>query len=188
MFRDYQVDENYGSGFKEGEFYGVIKEVVQKQSFKGNDMLVVTVEIEGQGSLRYFLVDDVSSEEAYIRRNQNLTRFFDCFKIRRGNFDTRQWIGARGLVRIAKGEPNENGRQYFEIKSLLVEQRQNNQQGNQNNQSGTGGGYGNANRSQQRPQQQGYGQPSAYQGGGGNYNGHQNYDDRGNGELDNIPF
>lgn len=121
----YRVDENYGAQFKEGQAQARIQSVEFKVSSTGKDMAEVTLEILEQGTLRYWLVDDQTSEEAWTRTNRALTRFFDCFKIGRGNFNTRAWVGKIGTVEIEKGEPNENGFQYYEIKKFIVEKSQN---------------------------------------------------------------
>ena len=121
----YRVDENYGAQFKEGQAQAKIQSVEFKVSSTGKDMAVVTLEILEQGVLRYWLVDDQTSEEAWTRTNRTLTRFFDCFKIGRGNFNTSAWVGKTGTVEIGKGEPNENGFQYYEIKKFIVEKPQN---------------------------------------------------------------
>lgn len=125
MFEDYRVDENYyNNNFKAGEWECTITKTEEKISKKNNPMLVLSFTIEEQGTLYYYIVDDVSSEEAWHRRNQNLTRFFDCFSIQRGNFNYSSWIGKRGIIKIDKRAPNENGEQKgFEVKALIVPQQ-----------------------------------------------------------------
>jgi hypothetical protein len=134
MFNDYQVDENYfNNNFKAGEWECTITKVEEKISKKNNPMLALSFTIDEQGTLYYYIVDDVSSEEAWRRRNQNLTRFFDCFSIQRGDFNYNSWIGRRGIIKIDKRAPNENGEQKgFEVKALIVPQ-----QTQQNNNNGT---------------------------------------------------
>ena len=134
MFNDYQIDENYfNNNFKAGEWECIITKVEEKISKKSNPMIALSFTIDGQGTLYYYIVDDVSSEEAWRRRNQNLTRFFDCFSIPRGNFNYNSWIGKRGIIKIDKRAPNENGEQKgFEVKALIVPQ-----QTQQNNNNGT---------------------------------------------------
>ena len=119
MFNDYQADENYFyNNFKAGEWECTITKVEEKISKKNNPMLALSFTIDEQGMLYYYIVDDVSSEDAWRRRNQNLTRFFDCFSIQRGNFNYSSWIGKRGIIKIDKRAPNENGEQKgFEVKS-----------------------------------------------------------------------
>ena len=125
MFNDYQIDENYfNNNFKAGEWECAITKVEEKISKNNNPMLALSFTIDGQGTLYYYIVDDVSSEDAWRRRNQNLTRFFDCFSIQRGNFDYNSWMGKRGIIKIDKRAPNENGEQKgFEVKALIVPQQ-----------------------------------------------------------------
>ena len=125
MFDDYTVDENYfNNNFKAGEWECTITKAEEKMSKKSNPMLVLSFTIDEQGTLYYYIVDDVSSEDAWRRRNQNLTRFFDCFSIQRGNFNYSSWIGKRGTIKIDKRAPNENGEQKgFEVKALIVPQQ-----------------------------------------------------------------
>lgn len=141
MFNDYQADENYFyNNFKAGEWECTITKVEEKISKKNNPMLALSFTIDEQGMLYYYIVDDVSSEDAWRRRNQNLTRFFDCFSIQRGNFNYSSWIGKRGIIKIDKRAPNENGEQKgFEVKALIVPQqiRQNNNNGTYPQQSNT---------------------------------------------------
>jgi|GEM_PF-992512 len=125
MFDDYTVDENYfNNNFKAGEWECEITKAEERMSKKSNPMLVLSFMIADQGTLYYYIVDDVSSEDAWRRRNQNLTRFFDCFSIQRGNFNYNSWIGKRGVIKIDKRAPNENGDQKgFEVKALIVPQQ-----------------------------------------------------------------
>ena len=133
MFNDYQIDENYfNNNFKAGEWECAITKVEEKISKKNNPMLALSFTIDEQGTLYYYIVDDVSFEDAWRRRNQNLTRFFDCFSIPRGDFNYNSWIGKRGIIKIDKRAPNENGEQKgFEVKALIVPQpmQQNNNNG-----------------------------------------------------------
>lgn len=121
---NYKVDENYGAQFKEGRAQAKIQSVEFKISSTWKDMAEITIEVLGQGALRYWLVDDQTSAEAMTRTNRALTRFFDCFKIARGNFNIAAWIGKIGTIEIGKGEPNEYGIQYYEIKKFIVERPQ----------------------------------------------------------------
>lgn len=81
-------------------------------------MAVITLAIkESPIEFRYWIVEN----EFF---NKNMTKFFDCFKIRRGDFDMSHWIGKYGYVHIAKGKPNENGMSFLEIKALVIPQGQ----------------------------------------------------------------
>ena len=172
MFNDYQADENYFyNNFKAGEWECTITKVEEKVSKKNNPMIVLSFTIDEQGTLYYYIVDDVSSEEAWRRRNQNLTRFFDCFSIQRGNFNYNSWIGKRGIIKIDKRAPNENGEQKgFEVKALIVPQQmqQNSSQGGYQQQRNTPPNH-------QSYPQQGQSQSQYPQGQSAAHNGYQGY-------------
>lgn len=155
----YQEDDDYSASYKTGEAKARITKVEIGYT-KSGDKLMATIflDIAEQGPMRYWLVDDRTSEEASERTNKNMTRFFDCFRIRRGDFNTQGWSGKVGIVFIDKGEPNpETGKQYYEIKRLVVPEKQ--------------AGYGN---NYQQPAPQVPQQKWA--------------DARNDEELDNIPF
>lgn len=170
MFNDYQIDENYfNNNFKAGEWECAITKVEEKISKKNNPMLALSFTIDEQGTLYYYIVDDVSSEDAWRRRNQNLTRFFDCFSIPRGNFNYNSWIGKRGVIKIDKRAPNENGEQKgFEVKALIVPQpmQQNNNNGTypqQRNTTPNHPAYPQQGHSRPHPQGQRAAAPNGYQ-------------------------
>lgn len=188
----FRIDENYGgSNFKAGEWDCTIVKAEEKTSQSGNEMVVLDFNIPEQGQLKYYLVDDKSSEEAWIRTNQNITRFFDCFNIQRGNFRMSSWIGARGKIAIDKGEPTSSGKQYFEVKRLIVQKYQNLQQSPQK-QNGYENNYGRQNKNYpaqgqtQTLQRQPYAQQDI--GYGHQRNDIYNQPPVENNELDNIPF
>ncbi|MEN6296982.1 MAG: hypothetical protein ABFC92_03425 [Rectinema sp.] len=52
--------------------------------------------------------------------NGNMTKFFDCFGIHRGDFDYNHWNKKVGLAHIHKGKPNDQGKAYYEIQYLVV--------------------------------------------------------------------
>ena len=82
----------------------------------GTPMITVTLGIaQANIKLRHRLV-----KNEYF--NANATKFFDCFKIPRGNFEYNRWNGRTGMGHIVKGVPNQNGKQYMEIAYLLVPQ------------------------------------------------------------------
>lgn len=62
-------------------------------------------------TLKYYIVKN----EYY---NKNMTKFFDCFNIRRDDFEYTNWAGKTGKAYIGKPE---SGKQYHEIKNLIVE-------------------------------------------------------------------
>lgn len=189
---NYQVDDRYsGANFQPGEWECRIKSCEEKISQTGKDMLVFEFEIPGQGTLKYWLVDDRSSQEAWERTNQNITRFFDCFKIQRGNFNRNSWIGVKGIISIDKSAPNAEGKQYFEVKRLIVQKYQNLQQSPQK-QNGYENNYGRQNKNYKSPSQTQTLQQQPYVlqdiGYGHQRNDTYNQPPVENNELDNIPF
>jgi hypothetical protein len=66
-------------------------------------------------TLKYYIVKN----EYY---NKNITKFFDCFKIRRNDFDYMAWCGKTGKAFIGMTEQNTLfGRKFHEIKYLIVD-------------------------------------------------------------------
>ncbi|EFW38783.1 hypothetical protein [Treponema phagedenis] len=123
----YQVDENWSNNnFQPGEWECIITKATETLSRTGKAMVEMGFSIAGQGELRYWLVDDQSSQEAWERTNKNITRFFDCFNIPRGNFNVQSWLGAKGRIYIDKSEPNNDGKQFFEVQRLIAEKPQTN--------------------------------------------------------------
>lgn len=81
----------------------------------GNPMIVLELAIaQASFTFRYNLVQN----EHF---NANATKFFDCFKIPRGNFDYQRWLGRIGKAHIAKGRVKDNGKSYWEIQYLIVD-------------------------------------------------------------------
>lgn len=121
---EYQEDEDYKISLKEGTFKATIKEVaLKKTQGTGKPMAVILLEVEG-GVINYYLVDDRSSKEASKRSNMNITRFFDCFSIKRNTFDFDKWINKKGTIKIGKTKPNDEGKSFFEVKQLIVEENE----------------------------------------------------------------
>ncbi len=178
----YQEADYNSSMFKAGVWDCTITSASLKMSSTNKEMCEMEFSIPNQGKLRYWLVDDQSSQEAHDRTNANMTRFFDCFKIRHGNFSINQWVGRKGKIEIAQGKPNSEGKQYFEIKKLIVENQNVTNQNQQNAYQQNQVPYGNT----QQPYQQQQTQPnSAYQ--------PRNNPPQNNGyvpqeNMDNIPF
>lgn len=116
-FQDgYQPDENYGGQqIVEGDYAVKIQNITFKPTRNGDPMM--TIDLITKDSPIVFKHRIVKND--YF--NSNMTKFFDCFKIPRGNFEYQRWIGRVGKVHIAKGEPNDQGRAYMEIKYLIVD-------------------------------------------------------------------
>lgn len=116
----YEVDENYDTFLREGCFVARIEKVEAKTTKTDKPMVVVTLGIEGAGTINYYLIDNASSEEGRLWTNKRFTRFFDCFGINRGNFRSRDWIGKTGHIRIGKTKLREDGKQFFEVARLFT--------------------------------------------------------------------
>jgi len=117
----YKVNEDYNFSINPGEYIVLIKKVELKESKSGKPMAVLTLSINGNFKIMFFLVDDRSDIEAYNRTNATFTRFFDCFKIARGNFKTDTWLNKKGKVLLDYGKPTSDGNKYLEVKKLIVQ-------------------------------------------------------------------
>ena len=116
----YKIDEGYFVEIKPGEYVVKIESVTERQSKSGKPMLELKLRLENGGLVSYFLVDDQSNAEACIRTNQRITKFFDCFRIKRGNFNIKQWQGAKGRVKLDYSKPMQDGSVFIEVKNLLI--------------------------------------------------------------------
>ena len=125
----YKIDEGYFVEIKPGEYVVKIESVVERQSKSGKPMLELKLRLENGGLVSYFLVDDQSDADACIRTNQRITKFFDCFRIKRGNFNIKQWQGAKGRVKLDYTKPMHDGSVFIEVKNLLVPSKDANNQG-----------------------------------------------------------
>jgi hypothetical protein len=105
---DYDFDKN---SLKRGEFEAVVTRAEETVSKNDNDMIKVEVTVCGIRFYWYLVAGD------YF--NQNLTKFCICFGIRPGDFNYRGWEGKRGRVFLDKKRDSE----YYEIKYLLVPER-----------------------------------------------------------------
>lgn len=114
----YAPDENYnGPMIEEGDHLVKVINVQGGFSKKGTPML--TIEIQAKNCpiiFKHFIV-----KNEYF--NANMTKFFDCFKIPRGNFEYNRWVGRVGKAHIGKGSPNPEGKAYMELQYLIVEQK-----------------------------------------------------------------
>ena len=117
---NYKEDGSYFVEIKPGEYLVKIANVTEKKTKTGKPMMELKLVLLSGGYVTYYLVDDQSDEEATKMTNMRLTKFFDCFKIRRGNFNINQWKGATGRVKLDYGKPNNEGHVYIEVKSLLL--------------------------------------------------------------------
>lgn len=107
--------EDYNKKMEPGDYRAKITEVVDGTSRAGNSMRTVKlITRESAIEFKHWLVKN----EHF---NANATKFFDCFKIPRGNFDPRAWVGKVGLVHIEQGKPNDQGKSYMEIAYLITD-------------------------------------------------------------------
>lgn len=119
----YRVNENYNFELKEGEYDAKISKVELKNSKSGKPMACITFVLENKAMITYYLVDDRSTPEHSSNSDARITRFFDCFNIKRGNFQIKTWINAKGRVKIGLGKANEKGEAYFEVKKLIIKNK-----------------------------------------------------------------
>ena len=119
---------NFGSGYQPADYTsgGVdiveddyklkIVKVDETTSKKGQPMLVVELAIaQASITFRHYIV-----ENEYF--DGNMTKFFDCFNIQRGNFQLSSWAGKYGKGHISKGKPRESdGKSFWEVEYLIVE-------------------------------------------------------------------
>jgi hypothetical protein len=113
-FKEGYEEENYEI-LPDGVYQVEITEVTAGTSkSSGLPMLIVEMKPEGPDiTLRYYLVKN----EYY---NKNATKLFDCFGIRRGDFEYGNWKGKKGKAYIGKKEQETNGIRYHEIKNLIA--------------------------------------------------------------------
>lgn len=93
---DYQP-EQYGQSFDvaDGDHKIRIKEAKVEQTSNKKNMIVVVYYVQGSNNVPF---TDRIVEGDYF--NQNMTRFFDAFKIQHGNFNFGTWIGKEATARF----------------------------------------------------------------------------------------
>jgi hypothetical protein len=113
VFQNGYKPEDYTSDLKEADYLAKITNVEFTTTKNGENMIVISCKIrEAKFELKHRIVKNDFF-------NQSITRFFDTFKIPRGNFEYERWIGRVGTVHIAKGKPNAQNKSYWEIVRLL---------------------------------------------------------------------
>lgn len=113
----YQPDENYGGtiNLEEGDYKMRIQNILFNPTKNGDPMITAELTVsEAPIVFKHYIV-----KNEYF--NSNMTKFFDCFKIPRGNFEYQRWIGRIGKAHIAKGEIKANGKAYWEIAYLVAD-------------------------------------------------------------------
>lgn len=84
---------------REGNYWATITGAEEKKSKSGNDMLVVTLEIDGTATT----IKDYFVQGEYF--NRRITKFFDAFKnIADGDFSYPKWIGKKAAVSLKKDD------------------------------------------------------------------------------------
>lgn len=122
--KGYRVNSGYGGKLSTGDYFVTIKNVTLEKTRNGHPMAKIIMDVHDTGNtIAYYLTDNRSNEKNIEWSNKRLTKFFDCFSIERGNFRTKTWIGHKGRVHIGKTEEREDGRSWFEIKYLIVTDR-----------------------------------------------------------------
>ncbi len=124
IFNGYHPENYAGPRIEEGEYKLWIESAYTRISQAGNEL--IEVKLMNKDRIRFFY---------HIVKNDNfnatLTKFYDCFGIVRGETNFNNWIKKCGKAFIAKGTPRPNGKQYMEIKYLIIEFRNHSMQ-NQN--------------------------------------------------------
>ena len=89
----------------------------------GNQMIVMTLEVNGYEDLPYPLVNYlVFNPEKQGYTNQQLGRIFDSFKIQVGDLEVEHWVGKDGGAEIIVEESEYNGRKRKQnrVKKFLI--------------------------------------------------------------------
>jgi len=130
IFSGYQPKEYGMPEIEKGEHKLKIMSVVNKLSANNNEMLEIKLINNDRHEFRFYIV-----KGDYF--DQNLTRFFDCFRIDYNSTDIRAWLGKVGKAYIDKNKDND----FMGIKWLIVDYQTkynksyNAQQGNSQHQS-----------------------------------------------------
>lgn len=105
MAWNYQREERKFEALPEGKYRVRIKSADKAVSSKGNDMLVLQLEVSGSTKILYHYI--VFMPDKAEITNRMLTQFFDSFKdIEEGDFNMNNWIGKVGAVMLKHEEYN----------------------------------------------------------------------------------
>jgi hypothetical protein len=106
---NFKREKNLYPIVSEGKHRCRIIEAEMAESKRGNDMLVLTLEFDGnEPTLRHYIVFMTDHPEI---TNRQLTSFFDSFGIDDGNFDILDYIGKVGACMIRHKEDETYGTQ-----------------------------------------------------------------------------
>ena len=115
----YQREETKFKPIPEGRYRVRIKSVEKAQSKKGNDMLVIQLEVSGYNKIIYHYITFLQDKPEIT--NRQLTQLFDSFKdIKEGDFNLNNWIGKVGGAMIKLDEDDRERISYF-LKADKVE-------------------------------------------------------------------
>ena len=105
MAWEYKREEQTFAPLPEGKYRVRIKEADKAKSSKGNDMLILQLEVSGSTKILYHYITFMPDKAEMT--NRMLTAFFDSFKdISEGDFNMNNWIGKIGAVKIKHEEYN----------------------------------------------------------------------------------
>lgn len=112
FFDDYEVEES--TRLEPGDYRVEVTDVAEATSkSSGAKMLVISLKPNQSNiTVKYYIV-----RNDYWKRN--LTEFYDCFLIPRGDDNILTWIGAVGAAKLVE---DDNG--YLKVKRLLDQKRQ----------------------------------------------------------------
>jgi hypothetical protein len=91
-----------------------VKERVSKNS--GNELIEIKLKNKNGNQFFFYIVKNDFF-------NRNLTRFYDCFGIERGERNFDNWLNRYGWAYVDKGKPQNDGNTYMEIKYLVVDHK-----------------------------------------------------------------
>lgn len=98
MAWSYQREERQFPVLPEGKYRVRIKSADKAVSQKGNDMLVLQLEVSGSSTILFHYI--VFMDDRPEITNRMLTQFFDSFSgIPEGDFNMTNWVGKVGAVK-----------------------------------------------------------------------------------------
>lgn len=108
MAWDFKREESgFTTKIPEGKHRVRIKSVEKAQSKKGNDMLVLQLDVSGYAATLYHYIVFMTDKPEVT--NRMLTQLFDSFKdIQEGDINTQHWIGCVGACTVKHEEYNGN--------------------------------------------------------------------------------
>lgn len=96
-----EVDATVWDVLKAGNYRVRIKDVEEKVSQNGRDMIVLTLTVSESGhQLKHYLTFMDETPELQRFTNQNLTAFYRSFGIKPGDFNYQGWVGKIGVVYV----------------------------------------------------------------------------------------